>query len=203
MRKSIFTIITTICITLVTSHASALEGVLLDSDGKYVRDGFGECVSVDKLKHFHKEDGSGYCKDETKKVAKPAPKPAPAPAPAPKVVEKNISLGAHALFDVDKDTLREAGRQELDTLAKDLHAVKRIEQITIVGHTDSTGAETYNQALSERRAATVRHYLISKGISSTIMNSIGMGESSPVASNASSEGRQQNRRVDISIRAIK
>ena len=150
-------------------------------------------IYFDQEKHGVEACGEGTAKPKAKAKAKPAPH----------VSLKTVSLGAHALFDVNKDTLRAAGRQELDALANDLHAVKEIKHITIVGHTDSTGAEGYNQALSERRAASVRHYLISKGVNSNVISSIGKGESSPVDSNANSAGRQKNRRVDINISAIK
>ena len=65
----------------------------------------------------------------------------------------------------------------------------------IVGHTDSIGTEQYNQALSERRAKAVFDYLASRGVSPSRMQAIGMGESDPVADNATAEGRQLNRRV--------
>jgi OOP family OmpA-OmpF porin len=202
MRKSIFNALLTVSIVILTNPAFALEGILLDSEGNYVTDGFGECVSVDKLKHFHKEDGSGYCKDEPKKVAKPAPKPKPAPAPKP-VVHETITLGAHALFDHDKSNLRPEGKSELDALAAKLRAFSSVQSINVVGHTDSDGTEAYNQGLSERRAASVKDYLVQQGVSSSVISTSGQGESSPTASNATKEGRQQNRRVEISITATK
>ena len=148
-------------------------------------------IYFDQAKHGLEACGEGNAKPKAKVMV------------APQVSQKTVSLGAHALFDVNKDTLRAAAHQELDALANDLHAVKEIKHITIVGHTDSTGAEAYNQSLSERRAASVRHYLISKGVNSNVISSIGKGESSPVASNANNDGRQKNRRVDINISAIK
>lgn len=202
MRKSIFNALLIVSIAILTSPASALEGILLDSDGNYVTDGFGECVSVDKLKHFHKEDGRGYCKDEPKKVAKPAPKPRPAPAPKP-VVHETITLGAHALFDHDKSNLRPEGKSELDALAAKLRAFSSVQSINVVGHTDSDGTEAYNQGLSERRAASVKDYLVQQGVSGSVISTSGKGESSPATSNATREGRQQNRRVEISITATK
>ena len=102
---------------LVSGNALALDGVVKDGSGNYVTDGFGECVSYGKLKHFHKKDGAGYCADEPKKVAAPAPKPAP-PPPPPKPVIETITLGAHALFDTDKSDLRPEGIAELDDAAE-------------------------------------------------------------------------------------
>ena len=202
MRQSIFNALFTVCIAILTGPAYALEGVLLDSQGHYVTDRSGECVSVDKLKHFHKEDGTGHCKDEPKKVAKPAPKPRPAPAPKP-VVYETVTLGAHALFNHDKSSLRPEGMRELDDLAAKLRAFSSVQSINVVGHTDSDGSDAYNQGLSERRAASVKTYLTQQGISGSVISTSGKGESSPAVSNATKEGRQQNRRVEIGIRATK
>jgi len=200
MRKSTFNILFTVCITILTSPAYALEDILLDSDGHYVTDGFGECVSVNKLKHFHKDGGAGYCKDEAKKMAKPAPAPAPAPRP---VVHETVTLGAHALFNHDRSILRPEGMSELDTLASKLRSFSSVQSINVVGHTDSDGTEAYNQGLSERRAASVKDYLIQQGVSGSVISTSGQGESSPATSNATKEGRQQNRRVEIGITATK
>ena len=198
MRKSIFNLLFTICITILTGPAYALEGVLLDSDGNYVTDGFGECVSVYKLKHFHKEGGAGHCKDKAKKVAKPRPAPAPKP-----VVYETVTLGAHALFNHDKSSLRSEGMRELDDLAAKLRSFSSVQNINVVGHTDSDGTDAYNQGLSERRAASVKAYLVQQGVSGSVISTSGSGESSPATSNATAEGRQQNRRVEIGIRATK
>ena len=71
--------------------------------------------------------------------------------------------------------------------------------VEVAGHTDSTGSDAYNQALSERRATSVASYLQSQSINPQRMITIGLGESMPVADNATSEGRQANRRVEITM----
>ena len=71
--------------------------------------------------------------------------------------------------------------------------------LTVEGHTDSTGTDEYNQSLSERRAESVRQALINKGASSANVFAVGFGESRPVASNSTHQGRSQNRRVEIVI----
>lgn len=196
MHKYLFNLLFILGFTLSAGTVSALEDILLDSNGKYVTDGFNECVSVVKLKHFHKDGGAGYCADEAKKVAKPAPKPKP-------VVQETVTLGAHALFNHDKSNLRPEGRAELDALASKLRVFSSVQNINVVGHTDSQGTDAYNQGLSERRAASVKDYLVSKGISGSVISTSGSGESSPVSTNKTAEGRQSNRRVEIGIRAIK
>ena len=70
----------------------------------------------------------------------------------------------------------------------------------IKGHTDGAGSEASNLALSEQRADSVRRYLIGKGVSPARMTSVGFGESMPLATNSTPEGRQQNRRVEIEVR---
>jgi OOP family OmpA-OmpF porin len=71
--------------------------------------------------------------------------------------------------------------------------------VEVAGHTDSVGSEEYNQGLSERRANTVRDYLASKGINASRLTARGYGEGRPVASNDTSEGRQENRRVELVV----
>lgn len=83
-------------------------------------------------------------------------------------------------------------KETLKALQDDLALSARI-----VGHTDSTGSETYNQKLSQERANTVADYLESQGISSSRISTQGLGESNPIATNATAEGRSQNRRVEV------
>ena len=71
--------------------------------------------------------------------------------------------------------------------------------VVIEGYTDSVGSEDFNQALSQRRADSVRSYLVRQGISSARLSASGLGESDPVAGNESATGRQQNRRVEVII----
>jgi outer membrane protein OmpA-like peptidoglycan-associated protein len=71
--------------------------------------------------------------------------------------------------------------------------------VEVAGHTDSTGSDDYNQALSERRAASVAAYLTSRGVTSERLMAVGGGEKYPVASNDTPAGRQLNRRVEITI----
>lgn len=109
-----------------------------------------------------------------------------------------VVLNADTFFDFDKDTLKPEGRQVLDQVAAQANSIN-LETLIAVGHTDSIGTEQYNQGLSERRANTVKQYLVSKGIDSNRIYTEGKGELQPVASNATREGRAQNRRVEIEI----
>ena len=183
---------------------------LEDSSGAAVKDGSGACVVT-----------SGRVLPECAGVAKPA---APAPAapsapaqpaapatptapaaparPAPASVRQAVVIQADALFDFDKSVLRPDGRKSIDDAVAKLRGVD-LEMVIATGHTDSIGTDAYNQKLSERRAAAVKAYLESKGIPASKITTIGKGESQPVATNKTAEGRQKNRRVDIEFKGVR
>lgn len=112
--------------------------------------------------------------------------------------EPIVSLqGVH--FDNDSSALTSEAKSILGSAVGAINA-RSSSLIDVEGHTDSRGSDSYNQALSERRAQSVADYLASQGVSASSLNPIGMGEGSPVASNDTSEGRAQNRRVEVTIR---
>ncbi len=111
-----------------------------------------------------------------------------------------ITFDNAILFDFDSFALRSQARQDLMDLARSLNQYPNTDAL-VVGHTDSTGSEDYNQTLSERRANSVATFLAQQGITPGRMQISGMGESQPVASNATEAGRQQNRRVEIALYA--
>lgn len=172
-----------------------------DSSGHLITDGFGNCVQTSS---WTKDQDLTDC-GAPAPVVEAAPEPAavaaaaPAPSPMPRMISKMVSLKAGALFDVNSANLKPAGQSELTALANQLKDMSEIQNIKIVGHTDSSGAEAYNQQLSERRAIAVKNFLLDQGIPAETMATLGMGESSPIASNASADGRAQNRRVEITI----
>ena len=130
--------------------------------------------------------------------AEPPAANVPVPPPAP-VYDKR-TMSAEALFDHDKSTLKPAGKEALQDLGDEIKAMGgRVVDIDVIGHTDSDGTEEYNQALSERRAQSVKDYLVSEGVDASIIDVSGQGELNPIASNATKEGRAQNRRVDIHV----
>lgn len=101
-------------------------------------------------------------------------------------------------FETGSANLREESYPELDRVARFLDGNKKIT-IEISGHTDDVGSDTFNLTLSADRAAAVRQYLLSKGISDNKISSKGYGETKPLAENISEEGRAQNRRVEFTI----
>lgn len=111
-----------------------------------------------------------------------------------------ITLDSGVLFDVDKYDLRPEAQETLNQLAK-LLTEAGITAFEIDGHTDSNADDAYNQTLSENRANAVKEYLKAQGVTAEITTQ-GYGESRPVATNETAEGRQQNRRVEIIIPTV-
>lgn len=103
------------------------------------------------------------------------------------------------LFDVDKATLKPELKTSLAKIAGVL-IVYREPKIVVEGHTDNTGTEEYNQRLSEARAQSVMDFLIEQGVDPARLTSVGYAFHRPVADNATKEGRQKNRRVDLIIK---
>ena len=110
-----------------------------------------------------------------------------------------LTLPQDLLFAVDSATLRPDLQSDLRTIANNLVNYPRSDVI-VVGHTDSTGAAAYNQSLSERRATSVAQVLRGQGVAANRIQTIGRGQTQPVADNSTPEGRRQNRRVEIFIR---
>jgi len=105
------------------------------------------------------------------------------------------------VFEFDSEALSAETRGMLDGLVAELRTrpadIVAGTKIAVEGHTDSVGTDAYNQSLSERRAQSVRQYLVDKGLSPSMVVATGAGETSPVAGNDTAEGRSQNRRVVI------
>jgi outer membrane protein OmpA-like peptidoglycan-associated protein len=111
-----------------------------------------------------------------------------------------LTLANEVSFDVDSATVKPAFEP---TLAKVAEVLTRYpdNRVTVVGHTDSTGADAYNQTLSQERAAAVLAALSRLGVPASRMQAVGHGESEPRASNATAAGREQNRRVEILLQS--
>ena len=109
-----------------------------------------------------------------------------------------LNMPGNVTFATDSSDLRPAFFDVLNSVGK---VLKEFDQtvVEVAGHTDSTGPEAYNQALSERRATAVSQYFESRNISGQRLITVGMGEMHPVADNGSAEGRQANRRVEITM----
>lgn len=101
-------------------------------------------------------------------------------------------------FEVNSDRLTQESRAILDGIAADLKKYPGLT-VELQGHTDSTGSDSYNLNLSQRRAESVRAYLIEQGVSASQLTAKGYGETQPIADNTTAEGRAQNRRVVMKV----
>jgi len=113
----------------------------------------------------------------------------------------DVRLTSDILFDLDSAGLRPESRTTLRDLANNFRQYPD-EVFDVEGHTDSTGTSEYNMGLSQRRADSVRGFLIDQGVPSSRVNAAGYGETRSKESNNTPEGRQLNRRVEIHIRAL-
>ena len=110
---------------------------------------------------------------------------------------KQITLSSAVLFDFNKSAVLSDAKKELDKVVEQIN-LQKPSKIIIEGHTDNIGDESYNQTLSEKRAAAVKDYLTTKLVPSKIkMRSIGYGSSLPIASNDTKSGQDKNRRVSV------
>lgn len=109
-----------------------------------------------------------------------------------------VTLSGGVLFRSAESTLMPSAKVKLDSVTQALLSVRE-RNVIVEGHTDSQGADSFNQGLSQRRADTVRDYIVQRGYPADRIRSRGMGEGSPIAKNTSAEGRANNRRVEIVI----
>ncbi len=109
-----------------------------------------------------------------------------------------VTFASGILFDFDSFSLRAEARSNLSNLAASLNRYPDSE-VLIVGHTDSSGADAYNQTLSERRAGAAKDFLVAQGVTPNRVRSVGLGETEPKAANDTEAGMQENRRVEVAI----
>ena len=109
-----------------------------------------------------------------------------------------VNFPSSVTFDTDSAAIRPGFYSTLDDVSATLNRYPQ-SYLDLIGHTDSTGSEAYNQALSERRAGSVSNHFRSRGVEPARIAAYGQGENQPIASNATAGGRQQNRRVELRI----
>ena len=129
-------------------------------------------------------------------IEEPVAQAAPAEAPPPSGTQIAHLEGTHFAFDSAK--LTPAGEAILDEAVAVMNKHQSIN-VRIEGHTDSVGSDAYNMKLGQRRADSVESYLVGKGISASRLSTVSFGETKPIASNDTAEGRAQNRRVDLVV----
>ena len=183
------------------------EGYIVNGDGIVIRTGVGDCLLGSSYGEDSAVDACLGKSPEPEKVVEPEP-----PKPTKSRVVSSRDISGSALFALNSSELSEEGLAAIQDVIREVAQYQGVTEIEIIGHTDSTGAEDYNQTLSERRAESVKD-AIGKGypevniveLAETAPDinlvSRGMGESSPIADNGTKEGRSQNRRVEILIKA--
>jgi OOP family OmpA-OmpF porin len=186
---------------------------LIDNRGEVATSGFGLCWRTSFWTPAAAANDPAGCKCDKdllpKEKCEPKAAMAPTAAPGAKtgIVGDKITLAADALFDFNKSTLRPEGKAKLDELASKAKAIK-LEVIIAVGHADRIGSAAYNQKLSEKRAAAVKEYLVSKGIEANRVYTEGKGSKQPVTKADQCKGAkskkvidclQPDRRVDIEV----
>lgn len=112
-----------------------------------------------------------------------------------------LIMPGNITFATDSAEIASSFYGPLNTLASSFRQYPH-NSIEVTGHTDSTGSHRYNLALSQRRAQRVVDYLLAQGVDATRVSSRGLGPDQPLASNASAEGRAQNRRVEVTLRPL-
>ena len=133
------------------------------------------------------------------------------PAPVPKPVPKKMSFSADALFAFDKSDIKPEGKVMLDDLVRQINGAQ-YEQIMLTGHADRIGNAAYNQKLSERRATSVKGYLVEQQIPASRVSATGVGETQPVTQTSDCAHvkmpkliacLQADRRVDVEMTGTK
>ena len=164
---------------------------LVDPDGCPIRDRDGDTIP----------DHLDKCPDEPGLAVDDG---CPVDDPTAKVILKagKLDIREQVFFETAKDKILSESFPILDEVAKVLNANPNIGAIDIEGHTDDRGKYDYNKDLSQRRAASVRTYLISKGVDGDRLQAIGYGPDRPIDTNDTPEGRARNRRVEFTIRGV-
>ncbi|HMI03431.1 MAG TPA: OmpA family protein [Pedobacter sp.] len=110
-----------------------------------------------------------------------------------------FTFNSEVLFPINSSYLSDPAKSKLDDVAKILKTKDSSRKILIDGHSDATGTANYNQWLSDKRAASVKVYLVTQGIDEQRIKTAGHGSTQPVASNKTPEGRLKNRRVEVTL----
>jgi OOP family OmpA-OmpF porin len=191
------------------------QGYLTDTRGNIVTSGFGLCWHTIEWTPSRAVEGcdpvnrprAAAVLPPPAVVAQAAPTPAPAPSPAAVPFRKKVSFSADALFAFDKAVLKPEGKVMLDGLVAELKNVN-YDVIALTGHADRFGSDAYNQKLSERRANSVKDYLVVKGVPASRITAVGHGETQPETKPGDCKGPksakviaclQPDRRVDVEM----
>jgi outer membrane protein OmpA-like peptidoglycan-associated protein len=181
--------------------AAELDGCP-DGDGDGLSDIQDDCPTVPgpkELKGCPDRDGDGFLDKDDACPDEAGGQKSKDGCPIVVVTKKAIRIGEKVLFETDGDRILSSSFELLDAVAQVMNDNLRIKRVEIQGHTDDRGSDSYNDALSNRRARSVREYLMKAGVAPKRLLSKGYGESAPIVEGESSEARTQNRRVEFRI----
>ena len=195
--------------SMAQAQTAADRVYVIDSRGEVAKSGFGLCWRTGYWTPAAAANDPAGCACDKDLLPKEKCEPKKADDGRGKggLVTDKITLAADALFDFNKATLRTEGKTKLDELVTKAKAIK-LEVIIAVGHADRIGNDAYNQKLSEKRAAAVKAYLVSKGIEANRVYTEGKGKKQPVTKADQCKGSktkkvieclQPDRRVDIEV----
>jgi len=158
-------------------------GYLIDTRGNVVKNSYNECW---RTGYWTPAMATAECdpdlvaKKEEPKTKEPQAAAPVAPVAGPEAPAVKATFKAETLFDFDKAVVRKEGKKELDDkVVANMKAHPEVELLLVTGHADRIGSDSYNQKLSERRAAAVKAYLASQGIAADRVKTVGKGESEP------------------------
>lgn len=200
IKKRILPLATALVLGALAMEANAqIYGYWQDQNGAMIRSGTGTCV---RTGNWTPELATAECDPElvpqkTAAVQDPTDSQPETRAAAP-VTEKTI-VTPDTLFDSGQAVIKPSGKATLDELIAKLQGNNSV--VIPIGYASSPGSEDYNMKLSERRAEAVKDYLVSQGVDDSRIYIANKGEQNPVADNDTSEGRAQNRRVEIEVMA--
>ncbi len=177
------------------------KGCEPDSDGDTVVDALDQCPNTPTGRQV---DAKGCEPDSDGDAVVDALDQCPDTPKGDTVDEKGCTIASSIVlkgvtFESDKATLRPESARVLDEAAEAIQRYPHLS-VEVVGHTDSTGGDAHNQALSEQRAQAVCDYFIQKGIEAQRLKATGYGASKPVADNKDRQGREENRRVELLLK---
>jgi len=132
------------------------------------------------------------------KLPEPPPPPPPKPQKA-KLVGKRIVITEKVMFDYNKATIKVESNDLLNEVADIIKKYPTLKKIAIEGHTDGDGSAKYNKKLSQKRADSVKKFLVAAGVEEERLDAIGYGEEKQIADNDTDEGKEKNRRVEFNI----
>lgn len=133
------------------------------------------------------------------KLPEPPPPPPPPKPQKAKLVGKRIVITEKVMFDYNKATIKVESNDLLNDVASIIKKYPTLKKIAIEGHTDGDGSAKYNKKLSQKRADSVKKFLVAAGVEEERLDAIGYGEEKPIADNDTDEGKEKNRRVEFNI----